>query len=41
VVLALEALARDREQSRHAHYVLSERISALEATVARLRPRGE
>lgn len=41
LVLALEALARDREQSRHAHYVLSERISALEAAVARLPTRGE
>jgi hypothetical protein len=41
VVLALEALARDREQSRHAHHVLSERISALEAAAARLRTRGE
>jgi hypothetical protein len=41
VVLALEALARDREQSRHAQHVLSERITALEATVARLRARSE
>ena len=39
LILALEALAREREQNRHAHYVLSERLSELEALVARLRPR--
>ena len=39
LILALEALAREREQNRHAHYVLSERVSELEALVARLRPR--
>ena len=37
VILALEALTREREQQRHAHYVLSERVSELEALVARLR----
>jgi ABC-type uncharacterized transport system YnjBCD ATPase subunit len=36
LILALEALAREREQNRHAHYVLSERVSELEALVARL-----
>lgn len=36
VILALEALARDREQGRHAHYVLSTRVAELEAIVARL-----
>jgi hypothetical protein len=40
LILALEALARDREQNRHAHHVLSERVSELEALVDRLRPRG-
>ena len=40
LILALEALAREREQNRHAHYVLSERVSELETLVARLRPRG-
>jgi hypothetical protein len=34
VILALEALARDREQSRHVHHVLSQRISELETAVA-------
>jgi hypothetical protein len=41
VLLALEALARDREQARHAHYVLSERLSELEAAMARLTARRE
>ena len=41
LILALEALAREREQNRHAHYVLSERVSELEAIVDRLRVRGE
>ena len=31
VIFALEALAREREQGRHAHFVLTERIAALEA----------
>ena len=31
VILALEALAREREQNRHAQFVLAERIAALEA----------
>lgn len=39
LILALEALAREREQNRHAHYVLSERVAELETVVARLRPR--
>jgi hypothetical protein len=37
VILALEALAREREQHRHAHFVLAERVAELEAEVARLR----
>jgi hypothetical protein len=37
LILALEALAREREQNRHAHYVLSERVSELEALIDRLR----
>jgi hypothetical protein len=41
VVLALEALARDRVERRHSQHVLSERITALEAEVDRLRARGE
>jgi hypothetical protein len=41
VILALEALAREREQHRHAHYVLSERVAELEAAIARLRTRHE
>jgi hypothetical protein len=40
LILALEALAREREQNRHAQYVLSERVSELETLVERLRPRG-
>jgi hypothetical protein len=39
VILALEALARDREQNRHAHFVLAERVAELEAEVARLHVR--
>ena len=38
VILALEALAREREQQRHAHFVLAERVAELEAEVARLHP---
>jgi hypothetical protein len=34
VILALEALARDREESRHAQHALSARISELEAALA-------
>ena len=41
VLLALEALARDRDERRHADYVLSERMSAVEEAVGRLRARGE
>ena len=37
VIFALEALAREREQSRHAHFVLAERVAELEAELARLR----
>ena len=37
VIFALEALAREREQSRHAHFVLAERIAELEAALARAR----
>ena len=37
VIFALEALAREREQARHAHFVLAERIAALEAELARAR----
>jgi hypothetical protein len=37
VVLALEALAREREQNRHAQFVLAERVAELEAEVARLK----
>jgi hypothetical protein len=37
VIFALEALAREREQSRHAHFVLAERVAALEAELARSR----
>jgi hypothetical protein len=37
VIFALEALARDREQHRHAHFVLAERVAELEAEVARLK----
>lgn len=37
VILALEALAREREQGRHAHFVLAERLAELEAEVARSR----
>ena len=37
VIFALEALAREREQSRHAHFVLAQRIAELEAEVARSR----
>jgi hypothetical protein len=40
LILALEALAREREQNRHAQYVLSERVSELEAQIDRLRARG-
>jgi hypothetical protein len=39
VILALEAVARDRESSRHAHFVLAERVAELEAEVARLQRR--
>ena len=38
VILALEALAREREQQRHAHFVLAERVAELESEVARLQP---
>ena len=41
VILALEALARDREHNRHAHFVLAERVAELEAEVARLQARLE
>jgi hypothetical protein len=37
VIFALEALAREREQSRHAHFVLAERVAELEAELARSR----
>ena len=37
VILALEAMAREREQHRHAHFVLAERVAELEAEVARLK----
>jgi hypothetical protein len=37
VILALEALAREREQNRHAQFVLGERIAELEAALARPR----
>jgi hypothetical protein len=37
VVLALEALAREREHNRHAQFVLAERVAELEAEVARLK----
>jgi hypothetical protein len=37
VILALQALARDREYNRHAHFVLAERVAELEAEVARLK----
>jgi hypothetical protein len=37
VIFALEALAREREQARHAHFVLAERIAELEAELARPR----
>jgi hypothetical protein len=39
LVLALEAIAREREQHRHAHFVLAERVAELEAEVARLHER--
>jgi hypothetical protein len=39
LVLALEAMAREREQHRHAHFVLAERVAELEAEVARLHAR--
>ena len=39
LVLALEAIAREREQHRHAHFVLAERVAELEAEVARLQTR--
>ena len=35
VILALEALAREREQARHAHYWLARRVYELERAVAR------
>ena len=37
VIFALEALAREREQNRHAHFVLAERVAELEAELARSR----
>ena len=37
VILTLEALAREREQNRHAHFVLAERVAELEAELARAR----
>lgn len=37
VIFALEALAREREQNRHAHFVLAERVAELEAELARAR----
>jgi hypothetical protein len=39
LVLAIEAMAREREQHRHAHFVLAERVAELEAEVARLHAR--
>jgi hypothetical protein len=36
LILALEALAREREQARHSHYWLSQRVHELELDVARL-----
>ena len=39
VIFALEAMAREREQHRHAHFVLAERVAELEAEVARLHER--
>ena len=41
VIFALEALARDREQNRHAHFVLAERVAELEGEIARLRAGAE
>jgi hypothetical protein len=41
LILALEALARDREQNRRVHHKLSVRIAELETTVAALRKRAE
>jgi hypothetical protein len=41
VILALEAMAREREEHRHAAFVLAERVAELEADVARLRARSE
>jgi hypothetical protein len=41
VILALEAMAREREEHRHAVFVLAERVAELEADVARLRARPE
>jgi hypothetical protein len=37
IVVALEALTREHEHSRHVHYALSSRLSDLEEAVARLR----
>lgn len=39
VILALEALARDHEHTRHVHRALSARLADLEDAVARLRRR--
>jgi cell division protein FtsB len=41
VILALEALVRDRQQNRHAYHALSLRISELELEIARLHERDE
>ena len=41
VIFALEALARDREQNRHAQFVLAERVAELEGEIARLRAGAE
>jgi hypothetical protein len=41
LILAIEALVRDRQQSRHAYHALSRRINDLEMTIARLHERAE
>jgi hypothetical protein len=41
LIVAIEALVRDRQQNRHAYHAISRRLTDLEMTVARLRERGE
>jgi hypothetical protein len=41
LILAIEALVRDRQQSRHVYHALSRRINDLEMTIARLHERAE